>query len=199
MGNPRDIWTHESNQAEQIARTLIGAAHTIPMWKRVLFPLALVDLLDLRRKIKNTRQNLLFTKRLAFQAAQAVSDGHDRSLTLGQVDAKTREVLTSQSQGVYTETIRRKQLKEVELLVDHYLKLIQSQSTTYDAMIRNVYESEELFREFLRRLERRENDVIQAAVSTVKTGSRKERISWFKKVQNEIREARMKDVQRIFS
>lgn len=199
MDSSREIWNYEASQAEQIARALLEKGERKPLWKRVVVPSALADLIRVRGQIKTTRQNLLFTKGLAFQAAKAVEDGDEPSLTLGRVDATTREVLKSSSDELYTETIRRKQLKEVELLFDHYLKLIKSSATGYDAKIRDVYQSEEAYRGFVKRLEKRESDVIQAAITTVKKGSKKERYAWYSRVQEKTREARMMEIKRIFS
>jgi hypothetical protein len=198
MDSSREIWNHEVSQADQIARALLEKADRKPLWKNIVAPSALAEQIRVRGKIKTTRQNLLFTKGLAFQAAKAVEDGDDPSLTLGRVDATTREVLKSSSDELYTETIRRRQLKEVELLFDHYLKLIKSPATGYDAKIRDVYESKEKYRNFVKRLEKRESDVIQAAISTVKKSSKKERHAWYTQVQQKTREARTQEIESIF-
>lgn len=199
MDSSRAIWNHEVSQAERIARALLEKGEPIPLWKRIFFPRALGELIGGRRKIKTTRQNLLFTKGLAFQAAKAVEDGDDAALTLGRVDATTREVLRGESEGLYNETIRRKQLKEIELLFDHYLKLVKSPASGYDSKIRDVYPSVGEYWDFLKRLEKRESDVIQASITTVKKGSKKERFAWYNRVQEKTREARKEEVERIFS
>ena len=199
MDSSREIWNHEVSQADRIARALLEPEERVPLWKRMVFPRALVSHFARGKRIKTTRQSLLFTKGLAFQAAKAVENGDDPALTLGRVDATTRDVLRGEAKGMYTETIRRKQLKEIELLFDHYLKLIKSPATGYDLKIRDVYQSMDHYRDFLRRLEKRESDVIQAAVSTVKKGSKKERLAWYNQVQQKTRELRTQEIERIFS
>ncbi len=110
-----------------------------------------------------------------------------------------RDVLRRESTGLYTEAIRRKQLKEVELLFDHYLKLIKSPAAGYDEKIRDVYKSADEYRYFVKKLEKRELDVIEASISTVKKGSKKERFAWYSKVRQKAHELRMKEIERSFS
>lgn len=47
-------------------------------------------------------------------------------------------------------------------------------------------------------LETRENDVIDASISTMSHGSKHERIAWFKKLKQISRELRLEELNRIF-
>lgn len=198
MGNSRVIWRHESDEADRIARTLVtrdGPSHG----GRSFFPPALLaEFVRSRGKIKLTRQNLLYTKQLAFDAANEISRGNARVKQLGIVDLTTRETLRTEAGGFYTEKIRKKQLKEIELLVDHYLELLKSPGKTYDEMVRAAYQSREQFEAFLVELSKRENDVIEAAVSTMRKGSKSERVSWFKTVREVTKAVRNEELTRIF-
>ena len=198
MGNPRRIWTHETAEASHIARGLVDTPTPSPLWRLVIFPVAMSDRIKRTRKIGETRRNLLYTKKLAFNAAKEVAAGNDRALELGAVDAKTREVLKKEQKGLYTEKIRKRQLNEIALLVDHYTQLFNADGKDYDALVRDAYGTRKVFQSFLNRLEKREEEVIQAAVSSMRTGSKKTRVAWFRKVQEVTHAVRLNDLERIF-
>lgn len=119
-------------------------------------------------------------------------------LVLGAVETKTQNLLDKERKGFYTEKIRRKQLFEIELLVDHYLKLLSSDKSIYDEMIRTAYPSRGRYLSFFGSLRKAELAVIQAATSSVRKGSKKERRQWFEKVEQFSKQAWTEEVERIF-
>jgi hypothetical protein len=145
-----------------------------------------------------TRKNLLFTKQLAFDAAKKISQGADRSLVMGTVESKTQNLLDKEKKGFYTEKIRRKQLFEIELLVYHYLKLLASDKSTYDEMIKTAYPSHGRYLSFYGSLLKAEMEVIQAATATMRKGSKKERRRWFEKVEQFSKKAWTEEIERIY-
>jgi DNA-binding protein H-NS len=198
MGNARIIWNHESKQANGITKQLLGSNHPTKPWRIIVFPLALMDSIRGRLKTNETCKNLLYTKQLAFSAAEQIVMGHDKALELGAIDSMTREVLKKEQKGLYTEKIRKKQLMEIALLVEHYVKLLSAEGKTYDASVQEAYQTGGRYQAFFDRLEKRESEVIQAAVSSVRKGSKKKRVAWFKKVQDVTRDVRLEEINRIF-
>ena len=99
---------------------------------------------------------------------------------------------------LYTEKVRRKQLIEIERLMEHYLMLIRSQTSGYDHAVRAVYRSRDAYRSFLDDLHQAEADVIQAAMTTTRKGSKKERVRWFEKVKRATKDAKTVELARIF-
>ncbi len=198
MRTPRLIWNHETQQAVRIAKTLAGSDHKSSTWRVIIFPLALADRIRSRKTINEISKNILFTKELAFNAARRISEGSDRAMELGTIDLKTREVLKHEQKGFYTEKIRKKQLSEISLLIDHYLKLINAQGTRYEELLREAYMTRKDYRTFIDELEQREADVIESAVSTMRKGSKKERVAWFKKLREASREIRIEILDRVF-
>lgn len=198
MGNFRDIWNHEKDQAGRIARRLLETNRAVKGWPRLLSPSLLIDLLRFRKIRSLTRKNLLFTKKLAFDASKEIFQGRDRALETGSVDMKTRQVLSREGKGFYTEKIRRRQLQEVEVLIDHYLGLLNSDGNNYEEMVKAAYPSRKEYLSFIQRLEEKEREVIQAALATVRKGSKKERLAWFAKVRDTAEEVRLEELERIF-
>ncbi len=199
MGNHKIIWDHEKAETRKIAESLAQAKPDISGWRIIKLPLVGAKLLHWRHKVRLAQKNLLFTKELAFEAAKAVDNGAERSLELGKADLKTREVLNNEKQGFYSEKIRKRQLVEVEVLFDHYLKLMTAPGVTYEDLIKTAYEDKKSFQGFLKKLEEKETAVIQAALSSMRKASKKERTEWFSKVQKLTKKSREQELEKIFT
>ncbi len=192
------IWNSEVDQADKIARGLIETKRAEFRWKTLFYPSLLLACIRFRKHLFLTRKNFLFTKQLAFEAAKEISRGKDHAGERSSIEIKTKKILEKDGKGFYSEKIRLKQLDEIELLIDHYLQLLNSDRPSYAEMIKTAYKSKKEYLSFLNKLQRTEEEVIQAAVVTMQKGSTQDRLKWFKKVQRVSRKARMEEVERIF-
>jgi hypothetical protein len=198
MPNSRVIWKNDRKKAVVIARRLLQSQRPRINWRLLLLPSFLLACFRYGKNIYVTRKNLLFTKKLAFGAATKISQGEDRWLVKGTVESKTQNLLDKERKGFYTEKIRRKQLAEIEMLLEHYLKLLSSDKSNYDEMIKTAYPSRGRFLSFYSSLRKAELEVIHAATSTMRKGSKKERRQWFEKVEQFSKQAWTKEIERIF-
>ncbi|UCB49946.1 MAG: NF038143 family protein [Deltaproteobacteria bacterium] len=198
MGSSRVIWNHEVHQANKIARSLVDASRIKLGWGILLFPNFLIHYMVYKKNLILTRKNLLFTKRMALDAAKEIEGGGSHAMQFRLVEVKTKKLLDKERKGYYTEKLRRKQLQEIELLIDHYLHLLNSKGKKYAEMIRTTYETRQKYLAFLNRLQRSEQEVIQAAIATMKKGSKQERLTWFGRVEEVSKEARLQEVEQIF-
>ena len=114
------------------------------------------------------------------------------------IEIKTKKLLDRERKGNYTEKLRRKQLNEIALLIDHYRDLLNSRGKDHAELVRAQYPSKEKYTYFLNKLQEAEQGVIQAAITSMKTGSKQERIAWFGRVVEVFKEARMEEVEQIF-
>jgi hypothetical protein len=198
MGNLRAIWRHEVRQTKQISRILIEDQKVKLSWRALLLPLFLLDVLYYRHRLRNLRKNLLFTKQLAFDAARNVNNGQERGWQIRRIEIKTQDTLDKDKKGHYTEKIRRKQLNEIEPLINHYIDLIQTGKSRYAEMIKAVYPTKGSYLSFMSKLQKLEEEVIQAAITTTRKGTKKERRMWFDKVRVTIKAARMTEADGLY-
>lgn len=198
MGNYRAIWNHEVDQANKIARRLVDASRTKFGWRMLFLPYFLVHYIYYKKNLILTRKNLLFTKRMAFDASKEIVGGESHAMQIRLIEIKTKKLLDKQKKGYYTEKLRRKQLQEIELLIDHYLDLLNSNENRYGEMIRTTYASRQKYLSFLNKLQKAEQEVIQAAITSMKRGSKQERLAWFRRVEEVSKEARGGEVEQIF-
>ena len=199
MGNERTIWNHEVNQANKIARSLVDARKIKFGWQILLLPNFLIRYIYYKKNLVLTRKNLLFTKRMAFDAAKEIAGGGSHATQVRLVEIKTKKLLDKERKGYYTEKLRRKQLHEIELLIDHYLNLLNSKGKNHAELVKAEYPSKEKYVSFLNRLQRAEQGVIQAAITSMKKGSKQERVAWFTRLTTASKEARGEEVEQIFS
>jgi hypothetical protein len=102
---------------------------------------------------------------MAFDAAKEIVGGGSHAMQIRLVEIKTRKLLDKERKGYYTEKLRRKQLNEIELLIDHYLDLLNSKGKNHAELVRGTYPSKEKYGSFLNRLQKAEQGVIQAAIT----------------------------------
>ncbi|MEJ2221250.1 MAG: NF038143 family protein [Desulfobacterales bacterium] len=198
MKNDRIIWQHEVRQVDRIVKALLENKKVALNWKIILLPIFLNKVYQYQKDLRFTRKNILYTKKFAFDAAKNISQGKDQAWEFRRIEIKTREVLDNEKKGFYTEKIRRKQLAEIELLIKHYLDLFSSKQSTYAEVIKERYPSKGNYLAFLNALQKAEEEVIQAAITSMRKGSKKERRQWFQKVKETTRQVRMHEADQIY-
>ena len=198
MANSRTIWNYEVKKADKIARRLLAHNRVKAGWRILLLPFFLLNYFRFKKHLWVTRKNLLFTRQLAFDGAKAIFEGGDRSTEIVAIERKTKNFLDKDKKGFYTEKIRRKQLHEIDLLLDHYLGLLNSDKSDYDGMTAVRYQTRGKYLSFIDTLQKAEMEVIQAAVSTMRKGSKSDRRQWFNRIKDISRQSWMDEVQRIF-
>ena len=199
MGNFRTIWKHEVAQTDQISKILLDNKKVALDWKIMLVPVFLYKVYRYRKDLGFTRKNFLFTKQLAYDAAKNIFQGKEQAWEFRRIEIQTKEVLDREKKGFYTEKIRRKQLSEIDLLIKHYLELFNAKQSKYPEIIKETYQSKGSYLTFLSTLQKAEENVIQAATTTMRKGTKKDRREWFQKVRDTTKKVRMAEVDQIYT
>ena len=194
----RSIQKFEIKQTNQIAASLIELDKSKFHWRVLVFPFFIYDYIRYRRRLQVIRKNLFFTRQLALDAGKNIHQGKERAWEIRRVEIKTRDILDKEKKGFYTDKIRNKQLKEIEFLVNHYLDLLGSNQSGCKEAIKAKYSSKGSYLKFLNRLQKVEEEVIQAAVTTMRKGTKKERRLWFDKVRAATKKIRMEQAEKIY-
>ena len=192
----QSILDQERSLAKAVASAVIEVK-PVSAWEILIPILFLLRFFQIKRSKETFTLNFLFTKKLALEAAFTMVDkGKDREEAREQIKEKTGNILAGDKAGLYSSKIRQKQMKEMDLLVDHYGRLLEAEGKDYPSMVRNVYRTREGYAAFLRALEEAENEVYQAATQTVKTSSAREIVSKMEEAAARIRRAAL---DRLFS
>jgi len=191
------IRSEERRLAKAVAKKIVKIPD-ITVWAFMIPFIFVVTFLKYKRTTETFALNFLFTKRLALDAAlDIIKEGLQRQDVVVRINDKTRDILASDTQGVYSEKIRMKQMNEINLLLDHYLKLFEAEGKNYKSLVKNAYQTQDNYRTFLQQLTAAEKAVNQAALQTVgKSETAHEIIS---EMENATESIRTEEAKIIFS
>ena len=190
------ILKQERSWAQSVA---IGALKPKPVsvWE-VIIPVFLVfGYMRLKGAREVFAENLVFTKKLALDAAcDRVLNRRSREEVMASVRARTEELLRSVEGGLYSKDIRRRQLEEIDLLIDHYGRLLAAEGGSYQDLVRAAYAGREPYTVFLERLRQAEKRVSEAATQTLGERADRQTLSRIEEVSDKLR---MKSASDIFA
>ena len=199
MNSFHAIKKYEIRQTGRIAGALIDMTKSKFNWRIIVFPFFLYDFIRYRRRLQVLRKNLFFTKQFALEAVKHIHQGKERIWEIRQIEIQTKDTLDKEKKGFYTEKIRNRQLREIEFLIGHYLELLSTNQPGYKDSVKATYTSKGSFLAFLNRLQKFEEEVIQAAITTMRKGTKKERRLWFEKVRAATKKVRLNAADKIYS
>ena len=142
-------------------------------------------------------QNFMFTKKLALQAAFDMANlKQSKEEAMALVEEKTGNVLASEeTQGIYSNEIRREQIKEIDLLIDHYCKLFKTEGEDHSTLVANAYQTRSSYTAFVEQLKSAEKAVSKAAQQTL--GDKTDTVALFRLEQATAR-IRLAEIEKIF-
>ncbi len=192
----KNIFSRERSLARAVASAVIESK-PLTVWEVVIPILFFFTFLNFKRSRETFTLNFLFTKKLALDAAlERVRKGKTLEGVRADIKEKTDKILAADRKGVYSSKIRQRQLQEMELLLEHYFRLLEAEGEDFRSLVRNVYQSRENYEKFLTNLERAEKEVNRAALQFVKNKSGQTTVS---KMEEAAQRIRKDDIERIFS
>jgi hypothetical protein len=142
-------------------------------------------------------QNLMFTKKLALGAAfEMLTRDRSKEMVMRRVASETESLLSSIPSGVYSDAIRQKQIGEVDLLIDHYCKLMRADGDDYAALVVNAYRTKTDYSDFQDKLALAERMVTQAARETLGHQTDNEKVL---RIETAIEKIRRQEVETIYN
>jgi hypothetical protein len=190
-----NILAKERSLAKTVANAVIGQ-NPVAVWDVMIPIVFLFSFLKYKRTREAFALNFLFTKKLALEAAiDMIKEGETKEAAMIRVKEKTGQVLASDQKGIYSSKIRQRQMREIDLLIDHYHRLLDAEGKDYPSMVKNAYESRENYAAFLKQLEQAEKEVNRAATQTLRTSSAPEIVSKMEETAGRVRGA---EIERIF-
>ena len=161
------IFSREQRMARAIALKAIRPK-PISVWEVMVPVIFIMGYMRAKADREVFSQNMLFTKKMALKGAfDMMRNDTPKADALMKIKHKTKDLLSSVSDGIYSEGIRREQLKEIDLLIDHYCRLIQAQGRDYAALVVHAYQSRDGYTRFNDQLTAAESAVTQAARRTL--------------------------------
>jgi len=189
------IYNYERYVGSAVALRVIKSK-PIGVWE---FLIPIVFILHFMRNKQSREifiQNYMFTKRHALDAAfKMLKKGLCKQDVMAGVKDKTRILLTApQTRGIYSDAIRQQQMREIDLLFDHYDKLMGGQGEDYAALVRNAYGNRMDYMEFHEALTAVEKKVSDAARQTLGPQADVDTLLRIEKATEEVRQARIETI-----
>jgi hypothetical protein len=187
------ILSAEESLARQVALGVI-IMQPLTVWHYLIPFMFIYDFLRRTVTIRRYTQHFMFPRRLAVDAARDILRGEAREERRVGVGDDTKGWL--HSLDLYSDTLYEAQMKMIDLLVDHYAKLLQVEGNTYDALVRNAYTSGVDYEAHLSLLTAVEKEVDRAIMERLgETEKLREKIL---AEQEQLERMRQKDMERIF-
>jgi hypothetical protein len=182
---------------ESFARAVALGVHVkrpMTAWHFLLPGMFILDFLRRSSEAKRYSALFLFPRKLALDGALDIMNGEDIKIILSRIEEKIRQWLTSLK--LYSERLLRGQTEEMDLLIDHYSKLLHAEGDSYPALVKNAYKTREQYEAYLHQLAAAEQEVDQAIGEIHgEAGDIWERL---RAEQLQVEELRRKEVNQIF-
>ena len=190
------ILSHEAAVARSVALATIKPK-PFSVWE-VLIPIIFIfGYMKSKESREVFAQNIIFTKKMALQAAyEMLKRNQSRESAIDRIKAKTQDMIASVPGGIYSEEIRQAQLKEIDLLVDHYCVLLNSEGDSFDELVFNAYRTPDRLTDFFQLLQKAEKSVGRAACRTLGTNADTRSLE---RMNFALEKSRQKITEKIFS
>ena len=145
---------------EQFARAValgLFLKRPLSVWHYLLPGMFIIGFLRRGSSIRKYSDNYTFHRKQALDAGKDILEGQGKADRLLQIEGKISDWLASLN--LYSEELHRTIMKVVDLLVEHYKRLLEVEGDTYDELIRNGYKNREQYQAYLSRLTLAEKEV----------------------------------------
>jgi hypothetical protein len=190
------ILDHEYSSAKSVALALIKPK-PLTVWDVMLPMIFILNFIKLKQSREVFIQNQIFTNTLAAEAIRDIFQKQQpKAEAMAAIRVKTREMLSTIPGGIYSEDIRREQLKEIECLMDHYYRLFQVDGADYPGLVRNAYKRRSEYSAFFDKLKAIEKEVMIAAQRTL---GEKADLDAARRLEELTEKVRAAEIQNIFN
>ena len=167
------------------------------VWEVLIPVIFILGFMRSREQRETFAQNLLFTKKMALDAAfEMLKKGQSKQAAMSRIASEMQSLLSSVPNGVYSDAIRQKQLDEIDLLIDHYCRLMQAAGSDYAALVAEAYQTGEDYAAFQDKLALAESAVTRAARETLGRRADDQMVARIEKATENIRR---QEIQEIYS
>ncbi len=162
MDNYTIILSAETQFAREVT---LGVIYQRPLsaWYYVIPGMFIIDFLRRGTAISRYTKHFMFPRKLAMEAARSLINGEEKSLIDARIESEIQNWLNSLN--LYSQELAQAQKVAVDLLADHYAKLLTTQGTSYSELIENAYSSRGEFEAHLHALSSAENDIDRAIIN----------------------------------
>jgi len=183
---------------EQFSREVsLGVIVTRPLttWHYLVPGFFIIDFLRRGSAVRQYTKNFMFPRKLALDAARAIDLEEDKT----SVNSRIKENIGAwlNSLKLYSPDLAQAHRDLIDVLVDHYLKLLNTEGNSYYLLIEDAYENRDQYQAFLKKITAAEQDVDRQLIE--KTGRSVKVREKILAEQQQVEKRRNKIMDEIFS
>lgn len=190
------VFARETAVARSVAAAVIRPK-PLSVWEVLIPVIFILMFMKSKQEREVFVQNLMFTKKMALEAAfKMLRDRQSVEEAMAPVERQTKELLSTAPEGIYSERIRREQLKEIRLLIDHYARLLGAEGSDFKSLVCGAYPSFAGYSGFLQQLSMAESQVNAAATETLGAGADTGRLA---EIETTLARRRISEAEEIYA
>ncbi|MGD8765878.1 MAG: NF038143 family protein [Desulfobacteraceae bacterium] len=150
---------------EQFAREVtLGVIVTRPLtaWYYIIPGMFIIDFLRRGSAIRRYTKHFIYPRRLALEAARAISEKEDKSVITSHFEEDVSLWLNQLK--LFSPELVQTHLKLIDVLVEHYSKLLDAEGDTHYLLIKHAYQNRENFTAFIDQLTAAEKAVDEKVI-----------------------------------
>jgi len=161
-----DAIQHILDEEEKFARTValgIAIQRPVTVWHYLIPGMFIFDFLNRQKAIRLYSRHFLTPRREALFAAAHIIDGKVREAVAEETKARIASWLDELKRN--DDQLLAAQMRLVDILIDHYGKLLASSESAYAEMIRKAYRNRTVFQGCIDQITRAERRVDRALIN----------------------------------
>lgn len=135
---------------EQFAREVtLGVIVTRPLtaWHYIIPGMFVIDFLRRGSAIRRYAKHFMYPRKLALEAARAISEQEDKSSITSHFEEDVSLWLNALK--LFSPELVRTHLKLIDVLVEHYSKLLNAEGDAFNLLIKHAYQNRGNFNAFI--------------------------------------------------
>lgn len=120
------------------------------------------DFLRRNATARHYTRHFMVPRKLAIAAAYDIFNGEAQKTRVSEIEPEIGTWLNGLK--LFSSAVLEKQMGVIHLLVEHYLKLLQAEGDSYNALIRNGYDNRQNYEAYLRKLAASEEELDRAII-----------------------------------
>jgi len=135
----------------------------LSVWHYIIPGMFIIDFLRRSTAIRRYTETFMFPRKLALQAAHDLMSGYENTSIDMNIDTEIKTWLNSHD--LFSPELSRAQKTAVEVLCEHYSKLLSVDGGSYDDLIEAAYTSRHDFQEHINQISAAEKEVDRAILT----------------------------------
>jgi hypothetical protein len=175
MGSYNMIMAAEEQFAREVTLGVI-VSRPLTVWHYIIPGMFIIDFLRRGSAIRRYTKHFIYPRKLAIDAARAISEGEDKFSLNSNLEKDTSTWLNSLN--LFSPELVQTHLELIDVLTEHYTKLLKADGDTFYLLIKNAYKNRDNFKVFIDQITAAEKAVDEKVIEKLGGNEKvKEKIS----------------------